>query len=65
MFRAVGGLIADRLGRVRTLRALSIAAALGLVVFILAPNLPIAFLGVALRGAGRLARLPARHVGRG
>ena len=58
VFRAVGGLIADRLGRVWTLRALSIAAALGLVVFILAPNLPIAFLGVALWGAGASLGFP-------
>lgn len=58
VFRALGGPLVDRIGRVWTLRALSIAAALGLVVFILAPNLPIAFLGVALWGAGASLGFP-------
>lgn len=58
VFRALGGPLVDRIGRVWTLRALSIAAALGVVVFILAPNLPIAFLGVALWGAGASLGFP-------
>jgi hypothetical protein len=64
VFRAVGGPLVDRIGRVWTLRALSVAAGVGLVVFILAPNLPVAFIGVALWG-GRVAGLPPRHVGCG
>ncbi len=58
VFRALGGPLVDRIGRVWMLRALSIAAALGLVVYILAPNLPIAFLGVALWGAGASLGFP-------
>lgn len=58
VFRALGGPLVDRIGRVWTLRALSIAAGLGLVIFILAPNLPVAFLGVALWGAGASLGFP-------
>ena len=57
-FRALGGPLVDRVGRVWTLRALSIAAGLGLVIFILAPSLPIAFIGVALWGAGASLGFP-------
>jgi hypothetical protein len=64
VFRAVGGPLVDRIGRVWTLRALSVAAGVGLVVFILAPNLPVAFIGVALWGAGASLGFP-RHVGCG
>ncbi|QRY39601.1 MFS transporter [Microbacterium hominis] len=58
VFRAAGGPLVDRIGRVWTLRALSIAAGLGLIVFILAPNLPLAFVGVALWGAGASLGFP-------
>lgn len=58
VFRAIGGPLVDRIGRVWTLRALSIAAGIGLVIFILAPNLPIAFVGVALWGAGASLGFP-------
>lgn len=58
VFRAVGGPLVDRIGRVWTLRALSVAAGVGLVVFILAPNLPVAFIGVALWGAGASLGFP-------
>ncbi|WP_336632015.1 MULTISPECIES: MFS transporter [unclassified Microbacterium] len=58
VFRAVGGPIVDRIGRVWTLRALAIAAGVGLAVFILAPNLPVAFVGVALWGAGASLGFP-------
>ena len=58
VLRAVGGPLVDRIGRVWTLRALSVAAGLGLVVFILAPNLLIAFIGVALWGAGASLGFP-------
>jgi len=58
VFRAVGGLIADRLGRVWTLRLLAVTAGVGLAMFILAPNLPLAFVGVALWGAGASLGFP-------
>jgi len=58
VFRAIGGPLVDRIGRVWTLRILSIAAGVGLIVFILAPNLPVAFLGVALWGAGASLGFP-------
>lgn len=58
LFRAVGGPIVDRIGRVWTLRALSVAAGVGLVVFILAPNLPVALIGVVLWGAGAALGFP-------
>ncbi|GAA1921305.1 MFS transporter [Microbacterium aoyamense] len=58
VFRILGGPLVDRLGRVWTLRILSIAAGVGLIMFILAPNLPIAFIGVALWGAGASLGFP-------
>lgn len=57
-FRILGGPLVDRIGRVWTLRILSIAAGVGLVMFILAPNLPIAFVGIALWGAGASLGFP-------
>lgn len=56
--RAVGGPLVDRFGRVWTLRILAIAAATGLVLFILAPSLPIALVGVALWGVGASLGFP-------
>ena len=58
VFRLIGGPIVDRIGRVWTLRILSIAAGAGLIVFILAPNLPVAFIGIALWGAGASLGFP-------
>lgn len=58
VFRAIGGPLVDRIGRVWTLRALSVTAGIGLIVFILAPNLPLAFVGVALWGAGASLGFP-------
>lgn len=58
VFRALGGPLVDRIGRVWTLRALSVTAGVGLIVFILAPNLPLAFVGVALWGAGASLGFP-------
>lgn len=58
VFRMIGGPIVDRIGRVWTLRILAIAAGAGLIVFILAPNLPIAFVGIALWGAGASLGFP-------
>ncbi|MGZ0712172.1 MFS transporter (plasmid) [Coraliomargarita sp. W4R53] len=50
--RVFGGPIVDRFGRVATLRVLSVLAAGGLLLFILAPNVPLVFVGAALWGAG-------------
>lgn len=58
VFRIVGGPLVDRIGRVWTLRILAVAAAVGLVLFILAPSLPVAFVGVALWGAGASLGFP-------
>jgi MFS family permease len=58
IFRVIGGPLVDRIGRVWTLRALSVAAAAGLILFILAPSTPIAFIGVALWGAGASLGFP-------
>ncbi len=58
VFRALGGPLVDRLGRVWTLRILAVAAGAGLVLFILAPSLPLAFVGVALWGAGASLGFP-------
>ncbi|MET0297835.1 MAG: MFS transporter [Microbacterium sp.] len=56
--RAVGGPLVDRFGRVWTLRILAIAAGSGLILFILAPNLPLALVGVALWGIGASLGFP-------
>ncbi|MBD3941141.1 MFS transporter [Microbacterium sp. NEAU-LLC] len=58
VFRILGGPLVDRLGRVWTLRLLSVAAGVGLIMFILAPSLPIAFIGIALWGAGASLGFP-------
>lgn len=50
--RVFGGPLVDRFGRVATLRVLAATAAVGLLLFILAPNIPLVFLGAALWGAG-------------
>ncbi|MDY0908065.1 MFS transporter [Microbacterium sp. CFBP9034] len=50
--RVFGGPLVDRFGRVNTLRVLSVLAAGGLLLFILAPNIPLVFVGAALWGAG-------------
>jgi fucose permease len=56
--RALGGPLVDRFGRVWTLRILAILAVSGLVVFILAPSIPIALVGVALWGMGASLGFP-------
>jgi MFS family permease len=56
--RALGGPLVDRFGRVWTLRILAVAAGVGLIVFILAPTLPIALIGVALWGVGASLGFP-------
>lgn len=56
--RVFGGPLVDRFGRVNTLRAMSALAAGGLLLFILAPNLPLVFVGSALWGAGAALGFP-------
>ena len=58
LFRIIGGPLVDRFGRVWTLRVLAVTAGAGLVLFILAPNLPLAFVGIALWGAGASLGFP-------
>jgi MFS family permease len=50
--RVLGGPLVDRFGRVATLRVLAVTAAAGLLLFILAPSIPLVFAGAALWGAG-------------
>lgn len=50
--RIAGGPLVDRFGRVATLRVLAVTATAGLLLFILAPNIPLVFVGAALWGAG-------------
>jgi len=50
--RVFGGPLVDRFGRVAVLRVLAVLATAGLLLFILAPNLPLVFIGAALWGAG-------------
>lgn len=56
--RALGGPLVDRFGRVWTLRILAVTACTGLVLFILAPSVPIALIGVALWGMGASLGFP-------
>jgi MFS family permease len=50
--RVFGGPLVDRFGRVWTLRVLAALATAGLLTFILAPSIPLVFVGAALWGAG-------------
>ena len=50
--RMFGGPLVDRFGRVATLRVLAATATVGLLLFILAPSIPLVFVGAALWGAG-------------
>lgn len=50
--RVLGGPLVDRFGRVATLQVLAVLGAGGLLLFILAPNLPLALAGAALWGVG-------------
>lgn len=52
LMRVLGGPLVDRFGRVATLRVLSLLAAGGLALFILAPTMPLVLAGAALWGAG-------------
>jgi len=65
--RILGGPLVDRFGRVVILRLLATTAAAGILLFILAPNVPLVFLGAALwgsepRSASRWACPPPRTI---
>lgn len=56
--RLFGGPLVDRFGRVLVLRVLAATAASGILLFILAPTLPLVFLGAALWGVGASLGFP-------
>ena len=56
--RVFGGPLVDRFGRVAVLRVLSVAAAGGILLFILAPTTPLVFVGAALWGIGASLGFP-------
>lgn len=56
--RIFGGPLVDRFGRVIVLRILAVAAAGGILLFILAPSLPLVFVGAALWGIGASLGFP-------
>nr|WP_201470460.1 MFS transporter [Microbacterium hydrocarbonoxydans] len=56
--RIFGGPLVDRFGRVAVLRVLAVAAASGILLFILAPSLPLVFVGAALWGVGASLGFP-------
>lgn len=56
--RIVGGPLVDRYGRVLMLRMLAPLATIGMLLFILAPTLPLVFVGIALWGAGASMGFP-------
>jgi len=58
LVRIFGGPIVDRFGRVIVLRVLSVTAAAGILLFILAPALPWVFVGAALWGVGASLGFP-------
>jgi len=56
--RWVGPGLLDRHGRVPVVRALALVAAIGLILFVFSPNIPLAFLGALLWGAGSSLGFP-------
>ena len=56
--RALGGPLVDRFGRVNILRTTSALTAVGILLFIVAPSLPLVLLGAALWGAGAALGFP-------
>jgi len=56
--RLFGGPLVDRFGRVAVLRVLACAAASGILLFILGPNLPLVLIGAALWGIGASLGFP-------
>lgn len=57
-FRFIGGGFIDRFGRVKVLQVSLGASLVGLVVFVFAPNLPLAALGAILWGTGAALGFP-------
>ena len=56
--RMFGGPLVDRFGRVATLRTFAATGAVGMLLFILAPSVPVMFVGAALWGAGVALAFP-------
>ena len=56
--RLFGGPLVDRFGRVAVLRILAVAAASGILLFILAPTFPLVLVGAALWGIGASLGFP-------
>ncbi|MDO9357165.1 MAG: MFS transporter, partial [Solirubrobacteraceae bacterium] len=56
--RLFGGPLVDRFGRVTMLRILALTAASGILLFILAPTLPLVLVGAALWGIGASLGFP-------
>ena len=56
--RLFGGPLVDRFGRVLVLRILAVAAASGILLFILGPSLPLVLVGAALWGIGASLGFP-------
>lgn len=56
--RLFGGPLVDRFGRVTMLRILALTAASGILLFILAPSLPLVLVGAALWGIGASLGFP-------
>ena len=56
--RWFGSQLLDRYGRVTVVRSLAVVAVLGVLVFVFGPTLPVAFVGVALWGAGTSLGFP-------
>ncbi len=48
----------DRYGRVAVVRGLSVVSVVGLVLFVFGPNVPLAFIGTLLWGAGASLGFP-------
>ncbi|WP_435748556.1 MFS transporter [Microbacterium sp. PMB16] len=58
LVRLFGGPLVDRFGRVTVLRILAVTAASGILLFVLAPNLPLVLVGAALWGIGASLGFP-------
>jgi MFS family permease len=56
--RWVGPGLLDRHGRVTVVRALALMAVIGVMLFVFSPNIPLAFLGALLWGAGTSLGFP-------
>ena len=56
--RWVGPGLLDRHGRVPVVRALALVAVIGVMLFVFSPNIPLAFLGALLWGAGTSLGFP-------